>query len=279
MISPSLTGAALKAKQKAEKPSADLGKAPLLKWLPVDALSVDRSYQRAMGPENWAHANRILREFCWLYYQPLCVAPSTNGGYVVIDGQHRLEAARKHPLIKQLPCYIVDAAEVSAQARAFVAFNGRRIGITRIQRFWASHAAGDATAARIHALCEKAGVRIVRSAGVLPPCSTYATATFEKLLKLGDPAILAGLKVLVEAQGEAEDAFKGCNIAAVVRIAAAEGRSFERPAMVKALEPIDLEDEIAKARIDRANSGGSIEQALEKRLRKRYLRAVAQEAA
>ena len=83
-----------------------------------------------MGKGNWAHANRIMREWNWLHYQPIVVAPAAGGeGFTVIDGQHRLEAARKHPKIARLPCYIVDAADLGAQARAFVALNARRIGV------------------------------------------------------------------------------------------------------------------------------------------------------
>lgn len=273
VITPQLSGAAAAAKTKAEKASTDLGKMPRLEWLPVVKLAVDRRYQREMGSRNWAHTHRILREFSWLYYQPICVAPAaTGGGYLVIDGQHRLEAAKKHPLIDKLPCYVVDAVDVAQQARTFVALNARRISITRLHRFWAAEASGDATARRIVALCSKAGVTIVRSAQILPPRSTYSTLTFEKLLPLGDAAISTGLKILVEAQGEAEEAFKGCNIAAVVRIVAAVGKNLDRAALVRALEEIDLEDEIGRARVNRAREGGTIEAALEALLRKRYAR-------
>lgn len=275
MTSVVLHGAAATAKRKAEKASADVGPAPTLKWIAIDKLSVDRRYQRELGEKNRAHINRIVREFNWLYFQPICVAPAaTGGGYLVIDGQHRLEAAKKHPLVDELPCYVVDAPDVRAQAKAFVTLNARRIGITRLHRFWAAEAGGDPIAKRIAALCAKAGVTIVRSAQRLPPKATYATTTFEKLLPLGDPSISAGLSILVEAQGEAEDAFKASNVAAVVRIVAELGRSLHRPTFVSLLADLDLDDEISRARVHRARDGGTVEAALQKLLRKRYDRAV-----
>lgn len=271
MTERSLSGAAANARARALKPSADLGPAPRLEWIELDRLTIDPTYQRAMGKENWAHAHRILREFCWVHFQPLCVAPGKAGHFVVIDGQHRLQAARLHPLIDKLPCYIVAAPDIATQAAAFVAFNGRRIGITRLQRFWAALAAGETVATRISTLCGRAGVSIVRSAGILPPRATYATTSIERLLPLGDAAIVNGLKVLVEAQGEAANAFKGTAIVAVVRIVESEGKGLDRAALVRALEPLDLDDEIGRARIERARSGGTIDRALEMLLRRRYV--------
>ncbi len=75
-----LTGAALQAKQKAEQASTDLGPEPRLEWVPKSEISVDSSYQREMGKENWAHANRIMREWSWLHYQPIVIAPADGGG-------------------------------------------------------------------------------------------------------------------------------------------------------------------------------------------------------
>lgn len=275
MTTPALHGAAATAKRRAEKASTDIGPPPKLKWIAVDKLAVDHRYQRELGDKNRGHINRIVREFNWLFYQPICVAPAvTGGGYLVIDGQHRLEAAKKHPLVDELPCYVVEAPDVRMQAKAFVALNARRIGITRLHRFWAAEAGGDPTARRIAALCAKAGVTIVRSAQRLPPKATYATTTFEKLLPLGDPAISAGLSILAEAQGEAEDAFKASNIAAVVRIVAEMGRALHRPTFVSMLADLDLDDEIGRARVHRAREGGTIEAALQRLLRKRYDRAI-----
>lgn len=264
-----LTGAALAAKQKAEQASDDLGPAPRLDWLPLTDLSIDRRYQREMGKGNWAHANRIMREWNWLHYQPIVVAPAAEGGgFMVIDGQHRLEAARKHPRIDRLPCYIVEAGDVALQAEAFVALNARRIGVTRLQRFWAAHAAGDKVAARVHRICADAGVTIARSAGVLPPRTTYATFTIEKLLPLGSGPVRTALQVLAETHGQRHDAFKSPLIFGLTQICA--GKVFSRPRLVQALRGTDLNRLIADAKSWQAENRGTLEKATERALRQRY---------
>lgn len=264
-----LTGAALAAKSKAEKTSDDLGPTPRLEWLPLDQLEIDRRYQRQMGPGNWAHANRILREWKWLFYQPIVVAPKQGGaGYVVIDGQHRLEAARKHPAIDRLPCYVVDAADVADQAKAFVTLNARRIGVTRLQRFWAAHAAGEPVARRIHKICEAAGVAITKSGGVLPPRTTIATFTIEKLLPIGGGHITTALKVLAETHGDTADVFKSAPIFALVQIVA--GKDFDRERLVRVMRKADLDQVMGAAKSWRAQNGGTMEKAVERELRALY---------
>jgi hypothetical protein len=263
-----LSGAALVSKTKAERPSEDLGPTPRLEWLPLEQLGVDRRYQREMGKDNWAHVHRILREWTWLHYQPIVVAPEDGSArYVVIDGQHRLEAARKHPSIDRLPCYIVDAVGVAHQAKAFVALNARRIGVTRLQRFWAAHAAGEPTAKRIHRICSEAGVTITKSGGVLPPCTTFATFTIEKLLPLGGAAVTMALKILVETHGGRPDTFKSAWIYALAHLAAA--KEFDRARLVKAMTGLDLDQVATAARSARAKSGGTMEKAVLEELRAR----------
>lgn len=264
-----LSGAALAARRKAAEASADLGPPPRFDWLPIGELAVDRRYQRQMGPDNWKHVNRIAREFTWLYYQPVVVAPKEGGaGYVVIDGQHRLEAARKHPLIDRLPCYIVDAGDVASQAQAFVALNARRIGVTRLQRFWAAHAAGEPVARRILRICEAAGVTITRSGGVLPPRTTFATFTIEKLLPLGGGMITTALRILAETHGDKHDAFKSAPIFALVQIVAGPG--FDRDRLLRVMRKADLDQLAGAAKSWRAQNGGTMERALERELRALY---------
>lgn len=187
---------------------------------------------------------------------------------MVIDGQHRLEAARKHPLIETLPCYIVDAGDVARQAQAFVALNARRIGVTRLQRFWAAHAAGEPVALKIHKICTGAGVTITKSGGILPPCTTIATFTIEKLLPLGAPAITAALQVLVETHGTVPDAFKSAPIFALAHIAKRPG--FDRERLVRVMRKADLGQLAGAAKTWRAQHGGTMERALERELAQRY---------
>ena len=272
-----LSGAALVSKTKAEQASTDLGPTPRLEWLPLDRLDVDRRYQREMGKDNWAHVHRILREWTWLHYQPIVVAPAAVGErYLVIDGQHRLEAARKHPAIDRLPCYVVDATDVAQQARAFVALNARRIGVTRLQRFWAAHAAGEPTAKRIHRICSEAGVAITKSGGVLPPRTTFATFTIEKLLPLGGGNVTTALKILAASHGDRPDTFKSQWIYALTVLVA--DKEVERARIEKTMTGLDLDLVATAARSRRAREGGSMEKAVLAELRARCAPAAARSA-
>lgn len=268
-----LSGAALAAAERAAETSIDLGPPPRMEWIALDRLVVDHSYQRTMGKDNWSHVNRITRDFRWLYCQPLCCAPTKDGKFAVFDGQHRLEASRKHPLIEEMPCYIVEAPGVGDQARAFEALNGRRIGITRLQRFWAAHTAGDSKALRIAAIAKKAGIIISRIGGLLPPKTTFSTFTIEKLFQWGDNAVIAGLKALADAQPKTVNAFRSAIIYAAVTIAGEEGEQFDRARMTAVLAVLDINAEVAKAAAEKARAGGTIERILLAALHARYRKA------
>lgn len=139
-----LTGAAHTARQKAiDEHSTDLGARPKVVWLDLALLVVDQRYQREV---NVRHVNRIVRAFNWNCYQPIVVCEREDGTYAVIDGQHRLEAAKKHPLVDALPCYIIDAPDVQRQAAIFVAVNSVRRGLSSWQKFNGARAAGDPSA-------------------------------------------------------------------------------------------------------------------------------------
>lgn len=263
-----LSGAAAIAQEKAGRHSTDLGTKPRVVWLDLGLLVIDRRYQREMGAAGAAHVNRILREFNWNRYQPIVVSERDDGKYAVIDGQHRLEAARKHPLIAELPCYIIDAPDVASQASIFVAVNSRRLGLTGLQKFWAAVAAGDEDAAAVHALCAEAGITILRTTPSydIPARSIYAAATVAKLVRqLGKPPIGAALKLLAETHATTLNAFRAPTIAGLARIAGGKGFSVARARA--ALKSLDLDRLYDDARRERIKGGGTLETATERVLR------------
>lgn len=80
---------------------SDLGAPPSLDWIPLERLVVDKRYQRALGVKNERHVRRISSGFRWNRYQPIVVTEAGDN-FAVIDGQHRLAAARlqaRHELI------------------------------------------------------------------------------------------------------------------------------------------------------------------------------------
>ena len=254
------------------KPSEDLGPRPTFAWLPVDSLVVDERYQRRITSDGTKAINKIVREFSWSKFQPLTVTgPDPSGDYPVIDGQHRLEAARRHPLVTEVPCWIVEAARISDQAGTFVGVNRDRIRVTRINIFWAELAMGDPTALWLKGICDRSGIQIGRvGTGRQPPLTTVALSTILKLKPLGEDLIVRALSLLAKAQPEAENAFRSASIIALAKLIGLNQDLIDEPRLVAKLEEIDLDDMIEKAGTIRKSLGGNTEEALRILLAREY---------
>jgi hypothetical protein len=105
-----------------------------------DSLQIDKTYQRD-GSD--AKIGRMTQNWSWLACGVLIVARRPDRSLWVIDGQHRLLAARRHSGIQLLPCIVFEAAEVSIEARGFLDVNGNRKPVTAMQKQRALVAVGD----------------------------------------------------------------------------------------------------------------------------------------
>lgn len=137
----------------------DPGEPPVLDWIDVNLIDVDPTYQRGLD-EN--RVQRILDWFTWDAFGAVVIAPADEGRYHCTDGQHRLEAARRHPGVTVVPAIIITAKGTQAEAENFIAINRERKNITALDRYWAELAAGEDDAKTIAQVCERAGVTIVR---------------------------------------------------------------------------------------------------------------------
>ncbi|SHF67028.1 ParB-like nuclease domain-containing protein [Loktanella atrilutea] len=106
------------------------GPIPELSFLSIDKLLIDGDYQRPLNPSNWKAIERIAAAFNWAHFTPIIAAPTDQGLFSVIDGQHRTHAALMIGAAT-VPAMIVTLSE-SQQARAFSAINGQ---ITAISGF------------------------------------------------------------------------------------------------------------------------------------------------
>lgn len=265
-----------KAPPPAPKPavpahSTNLGVKPRVVWLDLALLVIDRRYQRELTEAGFAHINQIVRTWNWNCYQPVVVTENADGTYAVIDGQHRIEAAKKHPLIDSLPCYIIDAPDVADQARIFVAVNTNRKGLTSQQKFWASHAAGDPAAVALVDICEAAGVTILRRA---PASSDISRAIIGPMVcqrlvaRLGREPVREAITLLVETHAGTPGAFRTAVIAALARMAAT--KPYSRNRLRKVLASVDLPVLLAEASKHHIGGGSaSLAVGAEKLLRKR----------
>jgi hypothetical protein len=141
------------------KVNPPLGTLPTLEWRPVGELRIAPSYQRSIQAANsQTLIRRIAMFWDWGLCQPLAVAKRADGSLMVVDGQHRLEAARLRGDVPHLPCVITCYANEGDEAAAFVALNQQRRPLTALDLFKAAVAAEDETALAITRLLAEAGL-------------------------------------------------------------------------------------------------------------------------
>ena len=147
----------------APKLAPPLGRMPTLQFCRPVELHIDPSYQRNISTDaSQSLIKRIAAHWNWDLCQPLVVA--RRQGMIeqlfVIDGQHRLAAARLRRDIDQLPCVIVNYASATEEAANFVHLNQQRRPLTSIEIFKAAVASGDQQAAEIVAVMEAEGLTV-----------------------------------------------------------------------------------------------------------------------
>lgn len=140
-------------------PAHDAGHQPQLRWIEIDKLLIDPTYQRGIGRSGEKNIVKIAREFEWALFSPVIVAPA-KARFVVVDGQHRTTAAalRGH---KKVPCQIINADQCK-QAAAFAAINANVTEMSPMQLHAAKLAAGDPMAVELDKICTDCGVSILR---------------------------------------------------------------------------------------------------------------------
>lgn len=171
----------------------DPGERPIMMWVDKRYLRVDQRYQRHTESNASAKVIRsIAANFVYAHCAPLIATDNGDGTYNVIDGQHRMKAAKAAPKIKELPCYVITEMSLKEQAAAFVAHNKDRVIMTPYAIWHAAAAAGDPEAVAIRTVCAKVGVHILRSNLMqqrMKPGDTLALKTIQLLYrgKIGFP--------------------------------------------------------------------------------------------
>ena len=143
------------------KVNPPLGRMPALQNLLTSELGIDPQYQRSIetGPSQ-SLIRKIAQHWNWDLCQPLVVAARPTGEMMVIDGQHRLAAARLRGDIDQLPCVVVRYASAADEAASFVHLNQQRRPLSKLDVFKAAVASEDPEACAILAAMEAAGLSV-----------------------------------------------------------------------------------------------------------------------
>lgn len=141
------------------KVNPTLGQRPSLEFRRIAELRIDPAYQRTIAAAaSQTLIRRIAMFWDWALCQPLAVAKRDDGGLYVVDGQHRLEAARLRGDIDDLPCVVTPYRSAGDEAAAFVALNQQRRPLGAIDLFKAALAAEDESATAV--------MRLIRAAGL-----------------------------------------------------------------------------------------------------------------
>jgi hypothetical protein len=203
-----------------------LGSMPVLQYCSPDQLQIDESYQRSLDAGgSQALIRRIAVHWDWGLCQPLFVARRGDGVLYVVDGQHRLAAAKLRGDIWQLPCVVASFEDGASEAAAFVALNQQRRPLSKLQLFKAAVASGDPEALTIVRACEDAGLRISSSSNLdaSPPGSLSNIGGLQNCLRVHGEAVLsAALDVLAQSYKDQALRLAGTIFPGIVAIVAIE---------------------------------------------------------
>lgn len=168
-----------------------------------EELNVDDGYQRSTdtGPSQGL-IKKIATNWDWRMCMPLVVSKRDDGSLWVIDGQHRLAAAKLRGDISFLPCCVGVYGGVADEAAMFVAMNRQRRAMNRLDDFHAAIASGDSEAEQIAKLITDAGFTVSRKTGSQSWVAGEVafTSAIAKVLRKHGPTVCAlALTTMAEA--------------------------------------------------------------------------------
>lgn len=188
------------AREKIYTPiTLDPGPKPLLLWVTADQLHINPSYQRTISTSRGQTVIKgIVEHFSWKLFTPLTLTPREEGGYWVIDGQHRAAAARMRG-IREIPAILLENMPLDEQARVFAGINGKRVTVNAYAMHHALLASGDPVAVTIRRVTDAAGVTIPSYPksvnNGLHPNETLALGCIRSSIKkYGESAVIEVLK-------------------------------------------------------------------------------------
>lgn len=241
-----------------------IGERPRLEWLSVSSIRVDDTYQRPLKEKR---VLQILRDFTWAQFGALMLVDQGDGTFTVYDGQHRLEAARRHPDIDEVPVAIVVLDQAYEEAQSFLGVNINRSSISTVEKYWAGLEAGDETMMRICSVLEEAGCEVVppgTKSGA--PNRTSAVTAIERAINAyGDLAVTKACMTLLASWPKDVGALNGVTIQALARLYR-NNKDLDVERLVLKLRSKDRKILIADAEALRKMGGGDAALALSKAL-------------
>lgn len=144
---------------------SELGRKPELKWININEMYVDPTYQRNTNSDASKKNLKYLTEsFSWANCGALTVCYiDSKKKYAVLDGQHRMTAAMARGDIKELPCLVISNMDIKNQADSFLAINTKCVKISSLAAFHAAVAAGNQDAVAVKDLLDEINITIPNS--------------------------------------------------------------------------------------------------------------------
>jgi hypothetical protein len=250
---------------------SDPGPRPELRWIAINSLYIDHSYQRSTESKNSQNNLKYMEgNFTWAHCGALIVS-KTDQGFAVLDGQHRLAAAKARGDITEMPCMVITGHDFKEQVSSFVIINTKRVALNHIAKFHAAAAAGDPDAVSIKAILDDCQIEIPKSSlggGDTGPRQTQAIGALAMLIRnYSEKQIKWALTIIPEAYGEKRRMMRAMLIKALVEFIS-QNPDADRAAMISTLrtvEPADLEkDAQSYVKISGGSTLAAMVQALER---------------
>lgn len=179
-----------------------IGSPPTPAFCLVDNLNVDDSYQRSIeGGASQKLIVKIAENWDWRLCLPLLVS-RRQGQLYVIDGQHRLEAARLRGDIRDIPVVVFDFDDPKAEAELFVQANRARRPMQKLDDFHADLAAGGAESVAVNKVVTDAGLVIGRNGAwqmIKPGEVVFVQAVKRGMKSFGPQTATRALRMMAQA--------------------------------------------------------------------------------
>jgi hypothetical protein len=199
-----------------------VGDPPAIQWVGVGQLLIEPSYQRAADSrQSQRMIGTIAANWDWRLCQPLMVSRRADALWV-IDGQHRLLAARARGDLPHLPCSVASYDDAAQEAEVFVRANQGRKALTVLDLFRASCASGDGWANQAAELIEDAGLSVsthTNTAHLAPGALINVRGVIEALKRHGEPPVRAALATMGKAFGDQQMRQGGMIFEALLQLA------------------------------------------------------------
>lgn len=130
------------------------------KALHKSVLMVNQEYQREVL---LTKVRDISSAWSWISFGAIVVA-ERDGEFWVIDGQHRVMAAKRRSDISTLPCVVFKTFDVKEEAQGFLDLNTGRKPVTATAKHKAMVAAGDEVAIYVQQQLEALGLEVKSTA-------------------------------------------------------------------------------------------------------------------